>query len=137
MFPFKFEFEEAIFSYYSNSLDSNNSTASKSIVPLYAIYLMYLQGDMIGEIRTLVEKHDLKHYLIDVPNGAIEYVKSLPETHYNMHMFDSDEYELLNKLGFNVQNANEFREVHAHIQSYILKHYPKYNVKLFNIGCFI
>jgi hypothetical protein len=131
MFPFKFEFEEAIFNYYSTSLDANNSTGSRSIVPMFAIYYMYLHGDMIDEVRNLAVKHDLKHYLIDSPQGAIEYIKSLPDTHYNMHMFDKEEYEILNFIGFSVHNANEYSDVHKHILEYVAKHYPKYNVRFF------
>jgi hypothetical protein len=137
MFPFKLEIEEAIFSFYSNNLDSHNTTGSRSIVPIFAIYLMYIQGDMAGEVRQLAEKHKLKHYLIDIPAGVVEYIKSLPETHYNMQMFEKEEYEILNEIGFNVSGVNYFKDVQEHIIKYIKKNYPQYYVYNVNLGCYI
>lgn len=123
IFPFKFEFFEAIEAYLKN----NKSTLG-TYTPLMAIYLMYLHDDLKDHIKELAIKHNITEYIMDPPEGIIEYSRSLPNTLYTLQMYDEEEYFIAKNVGFDDLETYEYKQIHDFLHVYIHNTFPKYAV---------
>jgi hypothetical protein len=123
LFPFKFEFNEAI----SSFLKSRRSEISGSS-SLMAIYLMYLNDDRKDEIKQLARQMNLTDYIMDPPAEAVSYSRSLPNTLYTNHMYDTEEYFIATNIGFPDIPQFHYKELHDHLFIYINNNFPKYAV---------
>jgi len=133
MFPFKFEFAEAIESYFLK-VKKSYENISHSLIPIQAIYLMYLIGDNKEEINNVILENDLNFYNVNVSLKSIEYLNSLPREIYSIHMYDEEEIFLAKAVGLKTEYAFNIKELHNHIIKYIIEKFPKYSVRIYNLG---
>ena len=129
MFPFKFEFMEAINDYRTKRKSNLGDTTV-----LMAIYLMYLHDELKPEIKKLATMYKLDEYIMDPPKEAVEYSRSLPNTLYSNHMYDTEEYFISQNVGFNYLEQYEYKDLHDYLFTYIHEHYPNYSVIIFNLA---
>jgi hypothetical protein len=132
LYPFKFEIKEAIVDYFDTMYKEGrmNASVSRPLVPIMAAYLMYLDLADHNSLKEQLGKLKLKHYIMDEPKEAIEYVHSLPKTLYTMHMYDDPEYTLLKNFGFHVEKTEEYKMILAHIIEFLKKRYPEFTVRI-------
>jgi hypothetical protein len=132
MFPFKFELTKAITDYftahYSGENQNINSSITRPLIPMMAVYLMFLDLADHNKLNKELKSLKLDHYIYNLTKEASEYVKSLPKVVYTMHMYENEEFELLRYYAFHFQNAVEYKIIHDHIVKYIHEHYPQYEV---------
>jgi hypothetical protein len=120
---------EAIKNYFSKRKSNLGDTTV-----LMAIYLMYLHDDLKPEIKKLAIMYKLDEYITDPPQAAVDYSRSLPNTLYTNHMYDTEEYFISQHVGVSNLEQYEYKDLHDYLFTYIHDHFPNYAVILFNIA---
>jgi hypothetical protein len=124
--------QEAIFNYFDIAYAGKNlnSSVSRPLVPLMASYLMFLDMADHSNLKEQLRDLNLTHYITEISQEALEYVKSLPKVLYTMHMYEEDEYVLLRNFDFYYENAMEYKLIFDHVVKYINEKYPRYKVMI-------
>jgi hypothetical protein len=101
MFPFKFEIQEAIENFFKvNQVSPFELTITQPLIPLTAIYLMYLDLANHDTLNKDLKELGYNHYIIDKPSNSVkDYLSNLPKVMYILYNFEKEEYVLLDSFG--------------------------------------
>ena len=89
---------------------------------------MYLDLADHNQLNKELADLNLNDYIKTPGKNVLDYIKSLPKVVYTMHMYEEEEFNLLQRLGFHFAKSVEYRHIFDHIISFLKSKYPKYEV---------
>lgn len=122
MFPFKFEIKEALTEFISEKFSQNkNETRSRANIYIFASYLSFLDYENKTEVLKAVKALGKDYYNVNVTKEHMDYLRSVPPMIFTNHMYDEEEFKLLEYGGLNIDRSTESKEVHKFLMSWLDK----------------
>ena len=122
MFPFKFEIKEALIDFLRSTFKNNlNETRTTTAIYVFSAYLNFLDYKNKTEVYEAAENMGKDYYTTKPLDEQLEYLATVPPVIYTNHMYDEEEYKLLEYTGIYFDRSTESRQVHNFLMNWLEK----------------